>query len=61
MWHWETGEPVEDFTQYNYETEDFCDNCDKYRKGTMIHAPGATGRVCPVLFLCPECNWGNKK
>ncbi len=53
------GEPSE----LDYETEDHCDLCNDLHRtnfkpkvlGTMIHARGATGRVCPVMFICHPC------
>jgi hypothetical protein len=40
----------------NYQCIDNCDGCKAYKvHGTMLHATGATGRVCPVLFLCDAC------
>lgn len=53
------GEPSE----LDYETTDHCDGCNDLNHtnlkpkvlGTMLHARGATGRVCPVLFLCHSC------
>lgn len=52
-----------DPSDLDYETTDYCDQCSglnhsnlKPKKlGVMFHARGATGRVCPVLFLCHEC------
>lgn len=53
------GDPAD----LNYETSDHCDSCNsnldmsKPRKlGIMYHARGATGRVCPVLFICHDCD-----
>ena len=40
---------------HNYETTDTCDGCGEREDGTMFHAMGATGRICPVLFLCHKC------
>lgn len=54
---WETGLPVINAQDENYRTIDTCDGCKKTKvTGTMLHAVGATGRVCPVLFLCDECH-----
>ena len=39
----------------DYTTTDTCDGCGEHARGTMFHAAGATGRVCPVLFLCFAC------
>ena len=39
----------------NYYTTDTCDGCGERKRGTMFHAEGATGRICPVLFLCYPC------
>jgi hypothetical protein len=40
----------------NYQCVDNCDGCRSHAvQGTMLHATGATGRVCPVLFLCDSC------
>ena len=39
----------------NYRTTEKCDGCGTLLAGTMFHAAGATGRVCPVLFLCDAC------
>jgi hypothetical protein len=43
-------------SELNYRTLDRCDTCEKRKLGTMYHARGATGRVCPVLFLCDICD-----
>jgi len=40
----------------DYTTTDTCDGCGEHARGTMFHAAGATGRVCPVLFLCFACS-----
>jgi len=56
MWSDETGEPVTDPAELNRRTVDRCDGCSERREGILYHAAGATGRVCPVLFLCDECN-----
>lgn len=42
----------------NYRTVDKCDGCGETAEGTMLHAKGATGRICPVLFLCDKCMKG---
>lgn len=55
LFHHETLEPVDWPADLDYRTEDTCDNCEEFGSGTMYHAAGATGRVCPVLFLCDEC------
>jgi len=39
----------------DYTTTDTCDGCGEHAEGTMYHAEGATGRICPVLFLCFGC------
>ena len=39
----------------NYRTTEKCDGCGTLAAGTMHHAAGATGRVCPVIFLCDAC------
>jgi len=49
------GAPVAHAQDENYRTRDNCDGCDKIAVGTMFHAAGATGRICPVLFLCDAC------
>lgn len=53
--HWETGEPVDNPSDCDYETTDSCDACNTRALGTMLHARGASGRVCPVLFVCHSC------
>lgn len=55
MYHHETGEPVACESDLNYRTIDKCDSCEQHKPGVMLHAAGATGRVCPVLFLCDDC------
>ena len=55
MFHWATGETLEKPWDANYTAVDKCDQCDKTKEGTMLHAEGATGRVCPVLFFCHDC------
>jgi len=45
----------------NYETTDTCDGCGQKAEGVMFHARGATGRICPVLFLCHKCSDVHKK
>jgi hypothetical protein len=50
------GSPVVNASDLNHEALDRCDSCGKHAYGTMLHAAGATGRVCPVLFLCYVCN-----
>jgi hypothetical protein len=49
------GNPVEQASDLNYFTKDNCDGCGNFKYGMMIHAAGATGRCCPVLFLCGLC------
>ena len=48
----------------NYITFATCDECGKKDEGIMLHAASATGRVCPVLFLCNVCSgkthWENE-
>ena len=39
----------------NYDTIEHCDVCRSEQLGTMHHAAGATGRVCPVLWTCHYC------
>lgn len=59
LFHHQTGEPVDDPHELDYQTIDKCDGCDAEQiMGTMFHAAGATGRVCPVLFLCFACSKG---
>lgn len=53
--HWDSREPVENPADYNYITTDKCDGCGEEKRGIMMHSAGATGRVCPVLFLCEPC------
>lgn len=53
---WIDYSPVANPSDMNYNTTDKCDDCGKIAPGTMLHAAGATGRVCPVLFLCNNCN-----
>lgn len=55
LFNWKTGKPVRYASDLNYVARDTCDSCDKEGEGQMLHAAGATGRVCPVLFLCFEC------
>ncbi len=55
QFHWQTAAPVARAEEENYRTTETCDGCDKIADGTMYHAAGATGRVCPVLFLCDAC------
>lgn len=56
QYHWHTGAPVVNAQDENYRTRDTCDGCKAHAvQGTMLHAAGATGRVCPVLFLCDSC------
>jgi len=56
QYHWDTGAPVVNAQDENYRTRDNCDGCRAHAvHGTMLHATGATGRVCPVLFLCDAC------
>lgn len=50
-------QPVINAQDENYRTIDTCDSCKETKvTGIMLHAAGATGRVCPVLFLCDECH-----
>jgi hypothetical protein len=57
QFHWETGQPVKNAEDENYRCVDNCDGCSETKvEGTMLHATGATGRVCPVLFLCDKCH-----
>ena len=49
------AEPVARAEDENYRTVEKCDGCGTLAAGTMHHAAGATGRVCPVLFLCDAC------
>lgn len=49
------GSPVVNPSDLNHVAVDRCDSCHEVKRGTMLHAAGATGRVCPVLFLCPAC------
>jgi len=54
--HWDTGAPVARAQDANYACIDTCDGCRSHGvHGTMLHATGATGRVCPVLCLCVAC------
>ena len=55
MYRWDTKRPVACAEDENYRTTKKCDGCDTLAAGTMFHAAGATGRVCPVLFLCDSC------
>ena len=55
MFNWMNGEPVQKPSDLDYRTTDKCDGCNERKPGKMMHASGATGRVCPVLFLCDEC------
>ena len=55
QFHWQTRAPVAQAQDENYRTLDKCDGCGRSLDGTMFHATGATGRVCPVLFLCDAC------
>ena len=55
QFHWNTGAPVARAEDENYTCIDTCDGCEEHAQGTMFHAAGATGRVCPVLFLCNTC------
>jgi hypothetical protein len=55
MWDDATGLPVANPSDLNYDTVDTCDQCGEVHAGWMYHAAGATGRVCPVLFLCHKC------
>jgi hypothetical protein len=56
QFHWQTRAPVAQAQDENYRTRDNCDGCKAHAvEGTMLHAAGATGRVCPVLFLCDSC------
>jgi hypothetical protein len=49
------GAPVVNPSDLNYEIDDVCDSCGREALGIMYHAAGATGRVCPVLFVCHDC------
>ena len=40
---------------HNYRTEGECDGCGKKTEITMLHAKGATGRICPVMAMCDNC------
>jgi len=53
--HWQTAAPVARAEDENYRATEKCDSCGTLAAGTMYHAAGATGRVCPVLFLCHAC------
>ena len=55
QFHWQTRAPVARAEDENYRTTEKCDGCGTLAAGTMHHAAGATGRVCPVIFLCDEC------
>ncbi len=46
-----------DPSDLDYTTIDYCDICDRKDRqvGTMHHARGATGRVCPVMFIGDCC------
>ena len=56
QFHWQTRAPVVNAQEENYQCIDNCDGCKAHAvQGTMLHATGATGRVCPVLFLCDAC------
>ena len=55
QFHGHIGAPVARAEDENYRTTDKCDGCGTRAAGTMFHAAGATGRVCPVLFLCDGC------
>ena len=55
LYHWQTNCPLEKASDADYRTTDTCDDCAEVAEGTMYHAVGATGRVCPVLFLCDDC------
>ena len=55
QFHWQTGAPVAHAQDHNYRALDTCDGCKALAHGVMLHAAGATGRVCPVLFLCDAC------
>lgn len=56
QFHWQTRAPVVSAQDENYQCVDNCDGCRAHAvRGTMLHATGATGRVCPVLFLCDGC------
>ena len=56
MFDWETNEPVEAPSDLDHRSTEECDACRERKQGTMFHAAGATGRVCPVLFLCDDCS-----
>ena len=55
QYHGDTGAHVASSQSENYRTLDTCDGCKAHAEGIMLHATGATGRVCPVLFLCDAC------
>ena len=55
MFDWVTGETVTNPADLDYRTTDKCDGCGEQKEGLMMHRAGATGRVCPVLFLCDDC------
>lgn len=57
-YHWKTGEETTP-ARATYETDGRCDTCKRLTPGVMYHARGATGRICPVLFLCHRC--GNSR
>jgi hypothetical protein len=51
-----------DPSDLDYRTVDFCDDCGDLSNlkskttGKMFHSRGATGRVCPVLFIGDCCS-----
>ena len=55
QFHWQTAAPIARAEDENYRATEKCDGCDTLAAGTMYHAAGATGRICPVLFLCDAC------
>lgn len=50
------GSPVDKPSDLDYACIDRCDLCGKIGKGMMYHTAGATGRVCPVIFVCNACD-----
>jgi len=55
FYDWETGKPVERASDLDYYVKDHCDQCGKEGYGWVRYVAGATGRCCPVLFLCDIC------
>lgn len=45
---------------HNYYIDDTCDSCGEFKRVLMMHAKGATGRICPVLALCDKCRKGGE-